>query len=114
MEGASWAQVRELLEAIPGPVSLHTLRIWDDGEYDPLPLPDPLLSPLLSGAVNVKKLDFFVSNPLTLSCFTFPNLTTFEFWTWVGCELFPISLLLNFLKASPSLQEIDKIGRAHV
>ena len=107
VEGASWAQVRELLEAIPGPVSLHTLRIWDDGEYDPLPLPDPLLSPLLSGAVNVKKLDFFVSNPLTLSCFTFPNLTTFEFWTWVGCEVFPISLLLNFLKASPSLQEID-------
>ena len=105
---ASLAQVQELTAAIAGSVSVNTLNIYDYGGFlsDPVSPSDLMTLPLLRGAVDVKGLSVSTSDPLLLSHFTLPNLTSFNLWTRGGCEVFPISLLLNFLEGSPSLQTI--------
>ena len=105
---ASLAQVQELTAAIAGSVSVNTLNTYDYGGFlsDPVSPSDLMTLPLLRGAVDVKGLSVSTSDPLLLSHFTLPNLTSFNLWTRGGCEVFPISLLLNFLEGSPSLQTI--------
>ena len=84
---------------------LHTLTIEDfEGDANSHSIPT---SPLFKGATNMKKFVLKASSSLPLSCFTFPNLTTFNFRTLNESETFPALLLLNFLEASPLLEEID-------
>ena len=89
---------------ISGPLPLlRTLHVEDnirDIGYRSPSTPGPLL---FKDAVNVEEFRLYTRNPPLLSQFAFPNLTIFDFRT---PRKLPASLLLNFLGASPSLQEI--------
>lgn len=100
--------IQNLSMAISGFLpSLHTLTIEDNGDDASLRPPSAPIYPLFEGAANVKEFVLDTFNSLILPHFAFPNLTTFKFLTWERLEAFPASLLLNFLEASPSLQEIS-------
>ena len=101
---ASRGDIEDLSAAVPGSLPLlHTLGI-QDSRYDADRFARP---PLFEGAVNLKKFVLQTPNPSSLSHYAFPNLTTFHFWIWGASKVLSVSLLLNFLEASPSLEEID-------
>ena len=60
--------------------------------------------PLFSGGVDLKNFSLRSGEVSFLNYFAFPNLTTFEFSAASG--RFPISQLLNFLEALPTLQTV--------
>ena len=60
--------------------------------------------PLFSGGVDLKNFSLRSGEVSFLNYFAFPNLTTFEFSAASGG--FPISQLLNFLEALPTLQTV--------
>jgi len=94
-----WSNIQKFSEATSGPLPLlHTLQISVIDTTVPPSLP------LFSGAVNLKNFSLRSGGIPFLNHFAFPNLTTFEFLA-VGDE-FPISQLLNFLEALPTLQTI--------
>jgi len=94
-----WSNIQKFSEAASGPLPLlRTLGIRAIGAMGPPSLP------LFSGAVNLKNLFLHSEGAPFLNHFTFPNLTTFELSTMD--EEFPISQLLNFLEASPTLQAV--------
>ena len=94
-----WSNIWRFSEAVSGPLPLlRTLRISAIETTN-----SPSL-PLFSGAVNLKNLFLHSEGAPFLNHFAFPNLATFEFST-VG-EEFPISQLLNFLEALPTLQTV--------
>ena len=103
LEYISSDQVQELSEAISGPLPLlHTLeidaRVYWGG-------PDPLVAPTLTlfkNAVNLRRFVLHMDEFPSLQHFTFSHPTNFDFSTCVNT--FPVSRLLNFLKASPALQ----------
>ncbi|KAF9643416.1 hypothetical protein BDM02DRAFT_3264106 [Thelephora ganbajun] len=101
-------EVQELSETISGPLPLlHTLDIDAKGYLNgPRSLHAPTL-PLFENAVNLKKFDLDIDQFPSLRHFAFPNLTTLDFRTWmIWTDAFPVSQLLNFLEASPTLQQI--------
>ena len=69
--------------------------------------------PLFKNAVNLKDFVLAVDKLPSLRHFAFPNLTTLDFSTWAGPNVFPISQLLDFLEASPSLQWIALLIQAY-
>ena len=99
-----WPNVKRFSEATSGPLPLlRTLKINAVNTMAPPSLP------LFSGVVNLKNFSLRSRGVSFLNCFAFPNLTTFEFTAASGG--FPISQLLNFLEALPTLQTVRiKIG----
>jgi len=94
-----WSNVQRFSEAISGPLPLlSTLKI------NAIETMHPPSLPLFSGAVNLKNLFLHSEGAPFLNHFAFPNLTSLEF-SAMGRE-FPISQLLNFLEASPTLQTV--------
>jgi hypothetical protein len=96
-------------EAVSGPLPLLTsLKIHVvDSDPEDLEATNPPTLPLFSGAVNLKDLDLWADGLPRLNLFSFPNLTTFEFFaTYRGEEAFPISQLLDFLEATPTLRTV--------
>jgi len=92
-----WPNIQRFSEATSGPLPLlHTLKI------NAINLTDPPSLPLFSGAVNLKNFSLRSEGAPFLNHFAFPNLTTFEFWA-VADDL-PISRLLNFFEALPTLR----------
>jgi len=102
-----WPNIQRFSEATSGPLPLlHTLKINVIDTMDPPSLP------LFSGAVNLKNFSLRSEGIPFLNHFAFPNLTTFEF-SAVG-EEFPISQLLNFLEALPTLRTVRMKTKAEV
>ena len=99
-----WSNIQKISEATSGPLPLlRTLKI---NAVDMTVSPS---LPLFSGAVNLKNFSLSSEGMPFLNHFAFPNLTTFELST--AGEEFPISQLLNFLEALPTLQTVRmKIG----
>ena len=104
-----WTVIRWFSEVISGPLPLlRNLEIDAVMELrlvlHSYPAVPPSL-PLFSNAVNLKR--FVLRSPTSpfLSCFVFPNLTTFEL-SVIPAEGFRASELPNFLEASPSHMEI--------
>jgi len=94
-----WSNIRRFSEAVSGPLPLLcTLKINAIGTMNPPSLP------LFSGAVNLKNFFLHSEGAPFLNHFTFPNLTTFEFSA--VDKRFPVSQLLNFLEALPTLQTV--------
>ena len=94
-----WPNIQRFSEATSGPLPLlHTLKINVIDTMVPPSLP------LFSSAVNLKHFSLHSEGVPFLNYFAFPNLTAFEF-SAVGDE-FPISQLLNFLEALPTLQTV--------
>ena len=105
---ASRDDILNLSAAISGPLPLlRNLSIEDDEYSDDSHFPFAPTFPLFQGAVNVKEFLLYTFNPSSLSQFAFPNLTTFDLLVRDAWEGFSASLLLNFLEASPSLQDIS-------
>ena len=100
-------QVQELSTAIPGPLPLlHTFEIDAKGYlYGPTSLAAPTL-PLFENAVNLKGFTLTIKDYPSLRHFTFPNLTAFYFWVFSAHDTFSVPQLLDFLEASPALQQI--------
>ena len=110
LSDASQEDIQELSAALSGPLPLlRTLNIEDNGHDEDYTSPLTPTSLLFEGAVDVKEFVLHVYDASSLSHFLFPNLTTFVFWTCRELEVFPLSLLLNFLEASPSLQDIEML-----
>ena len=99
-----WPNIQRFSEATSGPLPLlRTLKI------NTIDTTDPPSLPLFSGAVNLKNFSLCAGGVSFLNHFAFPNLTTFEFSTASGGS--PISQLLNFLEALPTLQTVRmKVG----
>ena len=95
-----WSNIRRFSEAVSGPLPLlRTLKINAIGTT-----PNPPSLPLFSGAVNLKNFSLRLEGAPFLNHFTFPTLTTFEFSA--VDKRFPVSQLLNFLEALPTLQTV--------
>ena len=94
-----WPNIQRFSEAASGPLPL--LRTPKINAIESTNAPS---LPLFSGAVNVKNFFLHLEGAPFLDRFAFPNLTTFDF-SAVG-EKFPISQLLNFLEALPTLQTV--------
>ena len=107
-----WSDIQRFSEAVSGPLPLlHTLKIGVVG-YD-IPRPEAMNLPLFSGAVNLKEFILHPEGELLLDYFAFPNLTTFQLSATPDDGEFPVSQLLNFLEASPTLQTVlIRIGAA--
>ena len=105
-------KVRDLSVAISGPLPfLHTLEIHTVGYVsDPDSLVTPTL-PLFKNAANLKNLVLDTDEFPSLRHFTFPHLTTLDFATQL--DVYPISELLNFLEASPTLQWVRILINAY-
>jgi len=99
-------QVQDISVAISGPLPLlHTLEIDARGYFSgPRSLVTPTL-PLFEHAMNLSKFVLEIYEFPSLRHFTFPNLTTLDFSTWI--TEYPISELLDFLEASPALRWIS-------
>jgi len=113
LKGTSSDKVQELSASISGPLPLlHTLEIDTTGYLDDPPsLVVPPL-PLFKNAANLKNFVLAIDELPSLCHFTFPNLTTLNFSTWAGPNVFPVSYLVDFLEASPSLQRIRLLLQA--
>jgi len=98
-------KVRDLSVAISRPLPLlHTLEIDARGYLGgPDSLATPTL-PLFENAVNLKDFVLRINESPSLRHFAFPNLTTLDFSTWI--TEYPVSELLDFLEASPTLRWI--------
>lgn len=97
--------VHQLSMAISVPLLLlQTLAIEVRGFMDFRETPATIF-PLFTNAVNVNKFSLFMNESPSLSKFTFPNLTTFNFST--SPKKFAVSQLLDFLEASPALRHVD-------
>ena len=105
LKRASSNEVQDLSVAISGPLPLlHTLKIDAKGYLNgPVSRVAPTL-PLFEGAANLKNFVLDIKRFPSLCHFTFPNLTTLRFATWINA--YPVSQLLDFLEASPALQWI--------
>ena len=99
IKNATSDEVQDLLVAISGPLPmLHTLDIHAREH-----LVAPTL-PRFKNAANLKNFCLDIHEFPSLRHFTFPNLTTLFFSTWI--DVYPVSELLDFLEASPTLQWI--------
>jgi len=98
-------EVQDLSVAISGLLPfLHTLKIDAKGYFNgPKSLVAPTL-PLFKNATNLENFVLDINEFPSLRHFTFPNLTTLHFSTWV--DGYPVSELLDFLEASPALRWI--------
>ena len=81
---------------------LRTLKIET---YDWRGHPASPSSPFFGGSVNLERFVFGYDGPSPLSHFVFPNLTTFELSS-LPIEEYSALYLLNFLKATPTLQTV--------
>lgn len=106
VKDACQGDIQSLSEALPGPLPLlRTLRIEGNGRENHSHTPLNPTLPLFSGAVNLEDLALVTLRSSFLSQFAFKTITTLYFvCAW---ERYPISLLLDFLKASPSLQQTN-------
>jgi len=94
-----WSNIRRFSQAVSGPLPLlRTLRI------SAIKTTNPPSLPLFSGAVNLKTFFLHSEGAPSLNHLAFPNLTNFEFSA--RDKEFPISQLLNFLEALPTLQTV--------
>ena len=103
-----WVDIEKFSEAVSGPLPLLRALIIDAagwGEIDHQTIGIPPL-PLFSGAVDLEKLILCSKGIPHLNHFTFPNLTTFELCTTSYITKFPVSQLLDFLEASPTLRKV--------
>lgn len=101
-----WLDIEKFSQAVSGPLPFLRALEMDVVEHDmqnQLALGTPSL-PLFSGAVNLEEFSLYSEFVPCLNHFNFPNLTTFKLKA-VQME-FPISKLLDFLKASPALQSV--------
>ena len=106
-KGGSWSNILDVSAVFSGSLPLlHTLNIEDSGFLNDPPFSSVPTFSLFEGAVNLKEFIWSTSRPFSLPRFVFPNLTTFHLCAWKGPKAFSVSLLLNFLGASPSLQDI--------
>ena len=106
-DSTDWDDIEELSASISGLLPfLRTLAI-EDVSLDNIPHPPPAPVPFFGGATNLKEFSLTVWDSPPLWSFNFPNLTTFNLRTWARSETYPVSCLLGFLEASPSLQQID-------
>jgi len=105
LKSANSDEVQDLSVAISGPLPLlHTLEIDAKGYLNgPKSLVAPTL-PLFKNATNLENFVLDINKFPSLRHFTFPNLTTLHFSTWI--TEYPVSELLDFLEASPALQWI--------
>ena len=105
-ERATSDQVEDLSVAISGPLPLlDTLKIDATGSIKgPRSLVVPTL-PLFENATNLSKFVLEIYEFPSLRHFTFPNLTTLDFSTWI--TEYPVSEQLDFLEASPALRRIS-------
>jgi len=99
IKNATSDEVQDLLVAISGSLPmLHTLDISAQEHLVAPPLPHFI------NAANLKKFYLGIDEFPSLRRFAFPNLTTLYFSTWI--DVYPVSELLDFLEASPTLQWI--------
>ena len=102
-----WSHIQLFSEATSGPLPLlRNLRI-NVVLHDPLN-PESTIRPalpLFSGAINLKEFCLRAEGVPYLNCFIFPNLTTFELEA-IHEGTFPVSHLLDFLDAAPTLQTV--------
>jgi hypothetical protein len=108
--GNPWQDVVTFSEANSGQLPLlRTLKIIDPDLYrsrfplDVVTAPSP---PLFRGSVDLEEFVIRSGRFSSLSCFLFPNLTTFEISSGPENRC-SASHLLDFLKASPTLQTVD-------
>ena len=109
---ATPGEVQDLSVALSGPLPLlHTLDI-DATRYpdDPVSLVAPTL-PLFKNAANLKNFVLYIEEFPSLRHFTLFNLTTLDFSTCVNA--YPVSELLDFLEASPTLRWIRILVEAY-
>ena len=103
-----WSDIQEFSEAVSGPLPLlHTLKVHAV-EYDMMgpETTNPSSAPLFSGAVNLKKFVLLSEGLPFLNRFAFPNLTTFGLTAMQENDQFPVSQLLSFLEATPTLRTV--------
>ena len=105
LKSATSNEVQDLSMAISGPLPLlRTLEIDAKGYFNvPRSLVAPTL-PLFKNATNLENFVLEINRFPSLRHFTFPNLTTLRFSTWI--TEYPVSELLDFLEASPALRWI--------
>ena len=105
LKSATSDEVQDLSVAISGPLPLlRTLEIDAKGYFNgPRSLVAPTL-PLFKNATNLENFVLDINEFPSLRHFTFPNLTTLRFSTWI--TEYPVSELLDFLEASPALRWI--------
>ncbi|KAF9783878.1 hypothetical protein BJ322DRAFT_1109724 [Thelephora terrestris] len=106
----SWQDVVMFSGANSGQLPLlRTLKIIDPNLYhlrnelDIVTAPSP---PIFRSSIDLEEFVIRSGRLSLLSCFLFPNLTTFELSSGPEHEL-TASYLLDFLKASPTLQTVD-------
>ncbi|KAF9783896.1 hypothetical protein BJ322DRAFT_1067546, partial [Thelephora terrestris] len=106
----SWQDVVTFSEANSGKLPLlRTLEIIDPDLYRsrfPQDIVTAASLPLFRGSIGLEEFVIRSRRLSLLSCFRFPNLTTFELSSGPENE-FTASHLLDFLKASPMLQTVD-------
>jgi hypothetical protein len=100
-----WSDIQEFSDVTSGPLPLlRTLNI--DIFYERhWPMMAPPSLPLFTGAVNLKEFHLRSGGLPFLDHFIFPNLTILDLSVIPG-EGFPVSQLLNFLEASPTLRTV--------
>lgn len=105
---ALWSHIQKLSEAASGPLPLLqelNIRVIDFDPLAPEEMNHPSL-PLFAGATNLKKFHLHSDGLPYLDHFTFPNLTTFQLFVIPEEEAFHVSQLLDFLGATPTLQDV--------
>jgi len=109
-----WSDVQRFSEANSGPLPLlYTLEINADVDSGHAGRPDPTTPPslpLFTNAVNLKRFVLRSRKSPFLNHFVFPNLTTFKLSVAPaeeGFRAFRALELLDFLEASPVLQNVD-------
>ena len=103
-----WPGIQKASEATSRPLPLlQTLKLHvvtpNTPGYTIMNLPS---FPLFSGAVNLREFVLYSEASQFLSCFAFPNLTTFELSTKPDYGEFLGSQLLDFLEATPTLRAV--------
>ena len=101
-------QVQDMSVAISGTLPLlHTLEIDATGYFGNLHSLVAPTPPLFENATNLSNFVLKIYKFPSLRHFTFPNLTTLYFSTWI--TPYPVSELLDFLEASPALRRISML-----
>ena len=105
LKSATSDEVQDLSMVISGPLPLlRTLEIDARGYLNGPESPVAPMLPLFKNATNLENFVLHINEFPSLRHFTFPNLTTLRFSTFV--DEYPVSELLDFLEASPALRWI--------
>ena len=103
-----WVDVQRFSEINSGPLPLLralTINFVEGNNWNSSDVLTSSSRPLFNEAVGLKELRLHSKEPLSLSHFIFPNLTSFEL-SVTSEEQFRGSQLLDFLEASPTLQAV--------